>query len=188
MPPPIAPSNPPDRLAELIAKQPPVGLLADPLSYILADHGRQRAACAALLDMAAGGRASRTSAEIVSTFLKHDLRLHFFDEEEDLFPALRQRALPDDDIGPLLERLVADHCRSREHLDAIVDALTPASSADPIRLNARAGEMMQAYSLAEQEHLAIENAIVLPIAQRRLTAGDLRAMSRHMRERRGVIN
>ena len=188
MRPPMRPSNSSDHAAELIVKRPPIGLLADPLAYILADHSRQRVACATLLEFASEGRATRATADIVSAFLTNDLQLHFSDEEEDLFPALRLRALPEDAIGPLLQRLVDDHCRGRQHLDAIVNALTPTSPDDPLELGAGVGEIMQAYSQAEQEHLAIENAIVLPIAQRRLTAGDLKAMSRHMRVRRGVLH
>ena len=33
------------------------------------------------------------------TFLTHDLVLHHADEEEDLFPLVRLRALPEDDLG-----------------------------------------------------------------------------------------
>lgn len=187
MRPPIGPSDPSDQPDELIAKTPPIGMLADPLAYILADHSRQRMACAALLAFSSAGRASRASADIVSAFLAHDLPLHFADEEEDLFPTIRLRALPEDAIGPLLSRLVTNHCRFRDHLDDIVTALTRAASDDPVALDAGIGEIMQTYSLAEQKHLAIENAIVMPIAQSRLTSGDLKIMSRHMRARRGVL-
>lgn len=186
MRPPFGPSHRLGRQVDLIAKAPPIGLLADPLAYILADHGRQRVACAMLNEFATESRASRASADIVSAFLAHDLPLHFADEEENLFPAMRLRALPEDAIGPLLVRLVADHCRCRQQLDHIVAALTPVSSADPVELEVGIGEIMQAYSMVEQQHLAIENAIVMPLAKKRLTSGDLKTMSQHMHARRGV--
>ncbi|MFN3467316.1 MAG: PCRF domain-containing protein, partial [Candidatus Brocadiales bacterium] len=39
----------------------------------------------------------------------------------------------------------------------------------------------------ELQHLALENAVVLPIARLRLTAKDLQAMSRRLAARRGLV-
>ena len=47
---------------------------------------------------------------------------------------------------------------------------------------------MQAYASSEGGHLAIENGIVLAIARIRLTRGDLGAMARGMKARRGVAH
>ncbi|MDZ4841245.1 MAG: hemerythrin domain-containing protein [Hyphomicrobium aestuarii] len=187
MRPPIARPECFDDLGQLFAAAPTVALLSDPLAYILADHGRQRAACGALEAYAAAGRLAKTSADIVAAFLTRDVPLHFADEEEDLFPALRQRALPEDRIEPVLVGLVSDHSRCRDLTSKIVSVLSAGRSRDPVKLAPSIGAIMRAYSLTEQRHLAVENAIVIPIAQGRLKSDDLKVMSLHMRARRGVM-
>ncbi len=176
-----------DHPGELFVNAPPVALLSDPLAYILADHGRHRLACGALEAYAAAGRLAKTSADRVAAFLTRDVPLHFADEEEDLFPIMRQRALPEDRIEPVLVGLVLDHSRCRDLISEIISGLSRTRSHDPVELEPRIGAIMKTYSLTEQRHLAIENAIVIPIAQGRLKSDDLRLMSLHMRARRGVL-
>lgn len=188
MRPPIPRSGLPNLPDAMFVTAPPIGMLADPLEYILADHGRQRSACAALEAIAAAGHIDRAAADSVRTFLAHDVPLHFADEEEDLFPAIRLRALREDAIEPVLLGLVTDHHACRAQLEKIVEALTQARCDETVILEPSVGAIMRAYSLTEQRHLAIENAIVIPIAQRRLKAADLAIMSCHMRARRGVLN
>lgn len=176
-----------DHPGGLFVNAPPVALLSDPLAYILADHCRQRMACGALEAFAAAGRLAKTSADRVAAFLTRDVPLHFADEEQDLFPALRQRALPEDRIEPVLVGLVLDHGRCRDLISEIVGALSGARSHDPVELEPGIGAIMRTYSMTEQRHLAIENAILIPIAQGRLKSDDLKLMSLHMRARRGVL-
>lgn len=176
----------PDLPDAVFANPPPTWMLADPLAYILADHGRQRSACAALDAFASAGQLCAATADTVRAFLAHDVPLHFADEEEDLFPAIRLRALREDAIEPILIGLIADHQACRAQLGEIVTALTRDCCDEPLHLEPCIGAIMRAYSMTEQRHLAVENGIVIPIAQRRLKAADLAIMSCHMRARRGV--
>ena len=54
----------------------PSSLLDEPLSYIFADHFRQRKICSALRRFALTGRVDHREAEAVATFLKHDVVLN----------------------------------------------------------------------------------------------------------------
>ena len=164
----------------------PIALLDDPLEYILADHVRQRSVCAALHDFADQGRAGRAESGKVTAFLTQDRLIHHADEEEDLFPAVRRRSLPEDDLGALLARLCDEHRRSDAAVAGIVAALSAPPDRDPIRIGAAGGALMQTYCADERRHLAIENWVVLVIAAIRLSRGDLRAMSRTMKARRGL--
>lgn len=164
----------------------PNGLLDTPLDYLLADHGRQRAACAALKRFAATGRATRDDADRVATFLDRDLPLHHADEDEDLFPALRRRALPEDELGTVLARLSDDHRQSDVALAQIKAALGAAPPKDPLGFNRETRRLMQAHVASEQRHLAMENGIVLVLARIRLKPSDLKSISQHMRQRRGM--
>jgi Hemerythrin HHE cation binding domain len=180
------PTGTPHPRPPLVTDMLPVALLDDPLAYILADHVRQRSICAALQDFADTRRAGRDESERVTFFLLHDRVIHHADEEQDLFPALRRKSLPEDNLGPVLARLTKDHRCSDAMVEGIAAALSAHPNRDPAHISVAAGKLMKAYAADEHRHLAIENGVVLVIAAIRLTGRDLRAMSRKMKARRGV--
>jgi hemerythrin-like domain-containing protein len=172
---------------DIAALQPPrFSLLEEPLEYILADHFRQRSLCVALRRFADVGWAARDEADAVIGFIERDLRLHHEDEDKDLFPMLRRRAMPEDGLGVALARLGDDHRRGVQMASDIVGALAATPSERKQRLDRQVSDLMRAYAASERHHLAIENAVVLAIARIRLTRGDLRTMTRSMKRRRGA--
>ena len=164
-----------------------IALLDQPLDYLLADHLRHRAISATLRGFADHHAASRADADRVIAYLTQDLRLHHEDEDLDLYPALRRRARPADELGPVLARLTEDHRQGEPMIDTIVDALSARPAADPVRIDTGTGELIQAYTAMEHRHRAIENAVVLAIARIRLTRADLKPISRAMKARRGIF-
>ena len=169
---------------------PPPQALAEldrPLEYIFVDHHRHRAACMALRGFADLRQAERAEADQMIAFLSADMPLHHEDEEADLYPALRRRAEPTDELGPVLARLIQDHRNGERMADSVVDALGSRLAEDPVRIGLATVELIQAYAALEDRHLAIENAVVLVIARIRLKRVDLRAVSRGMKARRGVV-
>jgi hemerythrin-like domain-containing protein len=164
----------------------PFSLLEEPLSYIFADHFRQRMVCQILRRFADQKRATRAEADSVAAFLMEDLAAHHQDEEEDLFPLVRRRALPADDLSPVLACLGEDSRRSEDMIDGIVSALKGRPADDPVVLHEASCELMQVYAAAEHRHLALENGVVLAIARVRLKRSDLEKMSANMKARRGL--
>lgn len=164
----------------------PFSLIDTPLDYILADLSRKRSVCVALKRFAHEGKIARSEADMVIAFLDQDLPLHHEDEDHDLFPAVRRRALPADDLGTVLARLSEGHRLSDVMVHAIVDILAATPGDDPVRLDRQAREVMQAYAASEHRHLAMENGIVMAIARIRLKPTDLKAISQAMKLRRGV--
>lgn len=165
----------------------PFALLDEPLEYIFADHFRQRSVIGALRRFASEASAPRHDADAVIAFMTRDLRWHHEDEDEDLFPLLRRRAVPEDDIGVALARLTADHRDAESMERGIVDALSGQVGKATLRLDKRICEMMTAYAASEHRHLAVENGIILAIARIRLTRSDLQKLSVAMKTRRGGI-
>jgi hemerythrin-like domain-containing protein len=165
---------------------PPFALLDEPLAYVLAAHLRQRAICAVLRRFATDRVAARSEADRMTAYLTGDLRLHHEDEDIDLYPALRRRALPADGLGVTLARLGEEHRQGAAMADMIVDVLSAHPADDTVHIDAAAGEAMQAYAASEVRHIALENGVVLAIARIRLTRPDLKAISRGMKQRRGV--
>jgi hemerythrin-like domain-containing protein len=166
----------------------PYGLLEEPLDYIFADHFRQRSVCVALKRFSASGQAPRREADMVIAFLDRDLRLHHQDEDVDLFPAVRRRALVEDELGAVLARLTEDHRQSELMVSAIVAALAARPDEDPVKLDRQAREIMQVYAASEHRHLALENGIVMSIARIRLKPVDLHGISAAMKKRRGLAD
>ncbi len=170
--------------AGLVIEPMPEALLDDPLDYIFADHFRHRRVCAALRGFAAEGGALVRDAEAVSRFLRRDLFWHHDDEDDDLFPLLRQRAQPEDDLNAALDRLGEDHRRSEGMVEAITAVLAAPARDGTVRIDRKTRVAMNAFAAAEHRQLAIENGIVLAIARIRLTRADLARMSAAMRQRR----
>lgn len=164
----------------------PAALLDTPLDYIFADHFRQRCLCGFLRQVAVERRVKRNDAEIAVAMLTHDMTLHHADEEEDLFPAVRRRAVPEDALEPLLARLAGDHDDAQPLIKSIVSALDRQKSKPVMAVSKATARAMDAYAKSEQRHLSIENSIVLVLARKRLTPGDLVAMSASMKARRGI--
>ena len=121
-------------------------------------------------------------------FIRYDLALHIIDEEEDLFPLLRRRALPEDEIENVLGRLSAEHRTDATQSQVVRERLEAALIAQRApALDPEVKSVLLTFARHELRHLALENAVVLPIARLRLTAADLTALSRRLAARRGLV-
>lgn len=166
----------------------PTDLLTQPLDWFYAEHYRHRQFCALVTALAAEPRFDGQALTLVVEFIRNDLALHIIDEEEDLFPLLRRRALPEDEIEPALGRLSTEHRADiahahsmRAHLEACLEAQR-APSADPAVC-----KVMRDFAAQEMRHLTLENAVVLPIARLRLSETDLKGLGRRLAARRGIV-
>lgn len=166
----------------------PFALLDDPLAYILAANMRHRAICAMLRRIATERIGSRLEADRIIACLTIEWPLHREDEGLDLFPSLRRRALPADELGITLACLDAQHRRSAAMAEIIVEALSSRPADAVVPVDVRASEVMQAYVANELRRIALENGVVLALAPIRLTRPDQRAISRAMKARRGVVD
>ncbi|VTO14297.1 hemerythrin domain-containing protein [Brevundimonas vancanneytii] len=164
----------------------PMELIASPLDWLFAEHYRQRQLCRTI-DAAAvmPERPSRLLAVIID-YLRHDLPLHVLDEEEDLFPLLRRRCPPEDDIHGVLGMLSSDHHAEAASAARLADRLEEVLRASGDRpMTPDLVRSMGNFTQRERRHIALENAVVLPIARLRLTPRDLSGLSRRLAARRG---
>jgi len=165
----------------------PKSLLRRPLDWFAAEHGRHRQFCALMNGLSRTVLFEPAPIAAVIAFLRDELGAHLADEEEDLFPLLRSRARPQDEVDQILGRLGAEHRGDqahgealRLHLERCLETHT-APGLDPACAAALA-----AFASQERRHLALENAVVLPLARLRLSAKDLKALSRRVAVRRGL--
>lgn len=161
-------------------------LLADPLDYLEAEHYRQRAALAHLERVRAERSADRRAAlaRLVLDFVAKDVALHMADEEKGLFPLLRARCVAHDGIERVLALVAAEHGRDLDLVRPVMEGL--ALCAQREAPNAAFDGAVSAFVDSQRRHLAWENAFVLPLARKRLTAADRRRLSAAMATRRGL--
>lgn len=173
----------------------PTALLRKPLDYILADHLRQRVLCvlceriAERRDAAAEAGTGNTADIVreVLDFIEHDMVVHVIDEEQDLFPLIRRRAKPDDDIEEALGQLSGEHADDGELGARIAAGLKALRDGDTKRPPAELAADLRAFAASQRQHLALENATVMPLARVRLTARDLEELAARMAARRGIL-
>lgn len=165
----------------------PLELLREPLDFIFAEHFRHRQMCRALEQLAASPNFRGRDIAAIDDFIRHDLALHVLDEEEDLFPLLRQRCEPEDEIGEVLGVLSAEHTQDEKDAAAVRGILGQAieKSMPPAAIEGGIGALRR-LAMQERRHLALENAVVMPIARIRLTAQDREVLARKFAARRGV--
>lgn len=108
---------------------------------------------------------------------------HHDDEEQDLFPLLLTRAGADDTpaVRALIDELLADHVQMAAAVSAVRQQLVPIAEASAADLDAASVQRMASVYRC---HIVKENTILLPLAQRLLSPGDVVSLSRAMTARR----
>lgn len=166
------------------ARAAPPRLRADecPIEALYEEHFSQRQLCADMDVLAATDVPRPDLARAVLSSLCRDLPLHVADEEQSLFPRLRARALPEDDLEITLTRLAREH----EVEEQVFVLLTPmlACMADGALPSAESRAALRRVATARRRHLIVENAILLPLARLRLTGADKRALMAEICARR----
>lgn len=162
-----------------------VALLSDPLDFFFAEHFRQRKLCNLIEELALAETLDWTATAEVLGFLRHDMALHVQDEEEDLFPLMRLRCPPEDEIERVLSALTAEHAGDRHLAELLIAGLQKAlAEAQPPAAQPGLREVMMDFARNERRHLALENSVVLPLARLRLTQADLVQLSARLQHRR----
>ena len=166
------------------------GKFLSPLDAILLEHDRQRAVADWLLELANNQQLGPVLEEAAAllTFLTHDLLLHHKDEEDDLFPMLRLRCKPEDQIDRILAELDRDHAAESFLTRNIAVDLHVIVDGRNLENPARFLRSLCVFAEGQRKHLSWENKAVLPLASKRLTPEDLGALGRNMAARRGIDN
>lgn len=165
----------------------PDNLLSDPIAWFFAEHHRHRQFCDLMQRTSMASNYDEGLLRWLLDFVVHELALHVLDEEEDLFPLMLARAQPEDELEKVLSRLSGEHAKDltraaavRRHLENCLHQQVPIS-----RNNVRR-RALEAFAVQARSHLALENAVVLPIARLRLTERDLVTLSNRLATRRGI--
>lgn len=165
----------------------PAGLPDDPIGWFLAEHQRHRQFCELMRQAATAPVFDEELTTWLLDFVVHELAQHIWDEERDLFPMLRAGALPEDDVDQVLDRLSTEHAKDLGHAQSVQGHLeTCLRLRTPIGRSATRRRALEGFASQELRHLALENAVVLPLARLRLTPDNLTALGRKLAARRGL--
>ena len=162
-------------------------LLAAPLQWFWAAHERHRQMCRLLDDLAEADEVWPEATALLLAYIETEIPDHIRDEEDALFPLLRRRCPPQDNIAAVLASLAADHRADIDLAAGVAAVLRDCleSSVPPCRDETHRARL-HAFASHERHHLALENAVVLPIAKHRLSEADLSSISRRLLGRHEV--
>jgi iron-sulfur cluster repair protein YtfE (RIC family) len=159
--------------------------LVDPIAWLSAENARHRQLCDMLADVSKLRTASPALLRRLAETLATEMALHVADEAEDLFPRLCQRMEADDEIARVLGILTADHDADQSAVRDLQQAFSAAAEAGVGPADwPGLGAMIGQFITHERRHIALVNAVVLPIARLRLTPSDQHDMARSMAARR----
>lgn len=159
-------------------------LLARPLDYIQAENLRHRELCLAAERLAEHDTLDVPLARAILGFLETDMTLHVMDEEEDLFPVLRRRLKPGDDVARIIGLLSGEHAADKVLTDEIIQSLKQLLGGGRRCLPEALRNALLAFADRQRRHVTVENAIMLPLARLRLSKQDLERVASRMAARR----
>jgi hemerythrin-like domain-containing protein len=155
------------------------------LDFILFEHLKHREMCNELDRLAVAPNVDVARTSKLAEFIRVDMAMHVFDEEEDLFPLLRSRCTLEDQINEALDRFDREHDADRD-LAAEVRVIlckAVAESTPPSQIPG-AADALHAFAQSQRRHMMLENGVLIPLARRRLTKDDLTALGKRFASRR----
>ncbi len=161
----------------------------DPLGLLAACHGRIEAQCATLLKLAphikhhgVDEQAAQAASKAIKYFSTSG-RHHHADEEEDLFPLLQEHArrMGANDMLDLMAKLLKEH-ESMEgawsDLAPFLEKIAASRAVDPADLP------IDRFAALYRAHIAQENGLLFPFAQRVLSRDEQDTLGQNMAKRR----
>jgi len=168
-------------------ESPPEDLLKEPLLWFFAEHHRHRQICQKLTEQAGSVILDVNLIQEILTFLKVEMPLHIIDEEDDLFPLLRRRCQPEDRLERTLGQLSGEHASDLDLGKNLIAVLEQALKNNRgLGTSRQSKDVVETFVTSQQRHIALENAVVLPIARSRLTKADKKSLARRLAARRGL--
>lgn len=159
--------------------------LGNPLDFIAMDIQRQGDLCKIMDQLAHAASPCARDIEYLYSFLNEEFDTYIADEEQDLFPLIRRRCKPQDEIEATLDQLKTEQQRAKGYAQMVAAAVKRKVLATaPFTMQERSN--LTDFAAQIRQFLNVENAIILPMARRRLTADDLRTLCLRMLQRRGL--
>ncbi|WP_156812028.1 hemerythrin domain-containing protein [Robiginitomaculum antarcticum] len=172
-----------------LIETPSTDLLKDPLLWFFAEHHKHRQICQKLTEHAGSVVLDAGLVKEILIFLQDEMPLHIIDEEDDLFPLLRRRCEPEDRLERTLGQLSGEHAADLDIGKNVIRVLENAlESGRGLGTSRESKAVIEEFCRAQRNHIALENAVVLPIARARLTKEDQKSLGKRLAARRGLTD
>lgn len=151
-----------------------------PFGKLKLEHALQLELCDSLEFIADGlpdsfdRRLVRSAATLLEEGLAHYVRF----EDEKLFPLVLQRGEPS--IGSVLKQLEGEHLRDQSFALEVAEELQCLCGSPACRNPEMLGYMLRGFFEGRRRHIAWENAVMIPVAQKVLRPADLDELSAWM--------
>lgn len=159
--------------------EPAPAAVSDPIGYFEAQHMRHREMCN-ILESIADSLPDLVDCRLCGSLagiLRVDLPAVHRSEEVALFPLIELRAEPDDGVAGMLARLRQEHAIDEGYAQELGDLLDTLSGGVRPDNPDMIGYMLRGFFESYRRHVVWEQAILLPLARRRLTGADLQQLS-----------
>lgn len=159
-----------------------VGLPTDangynPLDILDHEHQRLTLLCDVLESIADElPGASHSLCSMAAKILKHELPVHHVIEDECLFPVLRKRVRPEDNLDAIFTQLEAEHASDDSYSKDLIECLESMGQGVEPANPEMVGYMLRAFFESYRRHMALEERLLFPLARARLTPEDLREL------------
>jgi|GEM_PF-1572147 len=157
----------------------------DPLLWVFAEHYRVTDFCSEIRAIAKSAAFDGVAIERALVFLEQDYRLHIADKEEFLYPIISRRCDPETFIDQALGRLSNAHetalTQAGDLVKLLQDCLVERTALGADKL---VQDKIEAFCALQKDNIALENAVILPIARNCLTNTDLNDLKEKFRARR----
>ncbi len=165
------------------------GRLKSPIDFLLAEHIRLEAVCDVLDRLVDDLYQRRTASDAaaLATYLAADFRVHLADEEEDLFPLLERRCLPEDGFDDIARLVGEEHAKDAALAAEVLSGLERLAASRPLDRPLDFICSVLQFCETQRRHIAWENSTILRLARRRLTADDMVALRRGIAARRAAV-
>ena len=170
------------------ARSPSADEFIDALDFLRSEHERQFEFVNGYLQLSHESQIESVfdSTDALISYLTVELGLHHHDEEEDLFPILKELCKIEDGIDHILAELDRDHAVENFLARIIVIDLKTIAAGKSLENPVRFILNLRAFAEGQVRHLIWENNIVLPLARERLGPVHLERMGQNIAERRGM--
>ncbi len=163
--------------------------LLRPLDVLQSVHDRQLDLCEWFIALSEGGDVAPVQAEraAILDYLSRELPLHAKDEDKGLFPLLRARCLAEDGVEAILAQLDWEHNEDKSLArELIKDLRAVPEQTGPTETTGSLFGNLHDFGDAQRRHVRWENAVLVPLARKRLQTDDLERLGRDMAKRRGI--
>lgn len=161
----------------------------DPVGMWLACHERVKRFAAMLgrlsmhLEASGADEEAQRAATSIRRYFNEAAPRHHEDEEEDLFPLLRERAPDDAEVHGAMDSIEAEHLELAGVWRDVDALLARVASGERVEIPQA---LAQRFAAAYDRHIAVEEGPILTALRRALLPEDWQRIGRTMAARRGI--